>query len=245
MASYHLSIKSGKPGTAANHAAYIARQGKHGSNGKRDDLIATESRNLPAWANGDPALFWKMADAHERVNGAAYRDFELALPKELSAEENLALVRDFIAAELGDKTSQVSFHLPQAAIGKCDQPHVHAMFSDRMPDGIDRSPDIHFRRYNSAHPELGGCKKDSGGKHKGLMKEELKSRRETWAQLQNAYLEKNGHDARVDPRSNRERGIAREAERHLGPAKIKRMSDDQKDGVVQQRACGTKDSSCF
>ena len=235
MPSYHLSIKNGKRGKAANHAAYIARQGKHGNHGKQNDLIATECRNLPSWANGDPLLFWKMADAHERVNGAAYRELELALPKELSIEENIALVRDFISAELGNKTTQISFHLPQAAIGNVDQPHVHAMFSDRKPDAIERSPELYFRRHNSAHPELGGCKKDSGGKHKGILKEELKARRETWAQLQNAYLAKNGHSARVDHRSNRERRLELEPERHLGQSGVRRLTDEEKLAYQERR----------
>jgi hypothetical protein len=112
-----------------------------------------------------------------------------------------------------------------------------------MHDGIERSPDKYFRRHNSAHPEMGGCRKDSGGKHKGIMRDELMARRENWAQLQNAYLEKHGHAARVDPRSNKDRGIEQEAERHLGPAKIKRMTEVEKESVVALRVSGTKDSS--
>lgn len=225
MASYHLSIKSGKKGKAASHAAYIARQGKHSKN---QDLVAMESGNMPAWANGNPSLFWKAADSYERVNGAAYRELELALPSELTHDQQLELVHEFIKQEIGEKPFQLAIHAPQASLGEVPQPHLHAMYSDRKPDGIDRPPEQHFKRFNPTNPELGGCKKDSGGKDRATLKVEVKSRREKWAEIQNHYLEKHGHSARVDHRSNRERGIEWDAERHLGHAGIKKMSVEEK-----------------
>lgn len=224
MASYHLSIKSGKRGKATEHAAYIAREGKHGRAANREDLIATEHGNLPDWADGNPASFWNMADKHERKNGAAYRELELALPAELKPEQHIALLQDFVKAELPGKPYQLAIHEPIAALGEVKQPHAHIMFSDRKPDGIERTPSQHFKRYNPTNPELGGCKKDSGGREPGELKNELVSRRENWASLQNKFLEANGHAARVDHRSNKDRGIHSSPERHLGPVGIKKMS---------------------
>ncbi len=86
------------------------------------------------------------------------------------------------------------------------QPHAHIMFSDRTPDGIERVPSQHFKRYNPRNPEHGGCKKDRGGREPSVLKNELVSRRESWADLQNEFLEANGHAARVDHRSNKDRG---------------------------------------
>lgn len=228
MASYHLSIKSGKKGKAAEHAAYIAREGKHGKNGKREDLLALEHGNLPEWANGNPDYFWRMADKHERKNGAAYREFEIALPRELTLSQNLELVREFIKEEVGDKPYQVAIHAPAAALGDDKQPHSHIIISDKKPDGIVRTPEQHFKRYNSAHPELGGCKKDSGGREPAKLKEEVISRRKLVADIQNRHLEMHGYDARVDYRSNRDRGIEADAERHLGSAAIKKMTCEEK-----------------
>lgn len=228
MASYHLSIKSGKKGQATEHAAYIARAGKHGKNGKGEDLLALDHGNLPAWANGDPNYFWKMADKYERKNGATYREFEIALPRELTLNQNLELVREFIKEEVGDKPYQVAIHAPTAALGDDKQPHTHIIISDRKPDGIIRPPEQHFLRYNSAHPELGGCKKDSGGREPAKLKEEIISRRKLVADIQNRHLEKHGYDARVDYRSNRDRGIEADTERHLGSAIIKKMTEEEK-----------------
>lgn len=42
MASFHMRIKSGRRGTAAEHAKYIARTGKYGRVEGKDDLIALE-----------------------------------------------------------------------------------------------------------------------------------------------------------------------------------------------------------
>lgn len=235
MASFHISVKSGKPGSAANHAAYIAREGKHGKNGGHYDLVTKEHGNLPEWTDGDPLKFWKTADVSERINGAVYREFEVALPMELPIRENIDLVHEFIAMEIGDKPFQFAIHMPMAALGKVEQPHAHIMFSDRKPDGIERAAEQHFKRYNPYKPELGGCKKDSGGKEKGVLKAEIVKTREVWAELQNKYLIKNGYDARVDHRSNRDRGIKHEPEQHLGHVAIAKMSQDERDTYHHRR----------
>ena len=234
MATYHLSVKSGKRGKAKEHAAYIAREGKHG-NRQVPDLITTEHGNLPNWANDNPLLFWKAADDNERVNGATYREFEVALPTELSEEQNLRLVKELILQEIGDKPYQFAIHSPKAALGNVDQPHAHIMFSDRKPDGVERSPSQYFKRYNSANPALGGCKKDSGGREPGVLKGELVSRRESWANIQNQFLEANGYVAKVDHRSNKDRGIQALPERHLGHVGIKKMTQEEKLGYQRKR----------
>lgn len=228
MASYHLSVKSGKPGKAANHAAYITRQGKHSQNEASSDLIYTVHGNLPNWTYNEAPKFWKAADKHERVNGATYREFEFALPVELSIEQNKEVVHEFISKVIGDKPYQAAIHGPIAALGTVMQTHAHVMCSDRIPDGFERSEERHFKRYNPADPELGGCRKASGGKQSHQLKSELIDLRETVATLLNNHLEKNGHSARVDHRSHLDRGITKEPERHLGQARIKMMSPEYK-----------------
>lgn len=240
MATYHYSIKNGKKGKAKEHASYITREGKHGKNNKKEDLIATEHGNLPEWANNNPHFFWKMADQHERQNGAAYQEFEVALPLELTETQNIDLVRDFIKQEIGEKTYQVAIHVPTAALGEVKQPHAHAIFSNRIPDGIKRSPERHFKRFNSIHPELGGCKKDCCGKEPEAWEDETKSRRKRWADLQNKHLEMHGHSARVDHRSHRDRGIEKEAEKHLGAAAIKKMTEEDKTLFKDKRQSNNK-----
>ena len=167
MAISHLSVKVGPAGKAGPHAAYIAREGKYAARlEKGESLEAKEAGNLPAWAQANPQEFWQAADRHERANGTTYREFEIALPRELAATDRLALVREFIEQELGDRHAyQFAIHCPTAVDGK-EQPHAHVMFSERQRDGIERDPAQYFKRYNTKAPEKGGAKK-GWGEHAG------------------------------------------------------------------------------
>ena len=109
------------------------------------------------------------------------------------------------------------------------------MFSDRLPDGIERSPEQHFGRFNRAHPEKGGARKDSGGRDRLTLQNEVTSQREAWAQMINSALEDHGHPARVDHRSHRERGLAAAPEQHLGPARIRQMGDEERKAIQDRR----------
>lgn len=233
MATFHFSVKSGKKGTAKEHARYITRQGSHA---QRGDLVATSHGNLPAWAENDPARFWAASDAHERNNGSAYRELEIALPGELKGAEQHALVNKVVNEMVGSKPFQLAIHGPDAAIdGTTKNTHVHIMLSDRADDGIERSAEQTFKRYNPKHPERGGRRKDSGGKNKLALRDDLIETRRLCAELQNAALAAAGHDARVDHRSLKEQGVDREPERHLGPARVRSMNKEEKEQVVEAR----------
>jgi hypothetical protein len=218
MATYHLSARIGQKGKAQAHAAYIAREGKYSGSNRYEDLEAKAYGNMPKWAEHNPAEFWKAADENERANGSTYRELEIALPRELTPQQRLDLVKDFIAQELGEKHAyQFAIHTPKAALEKGEQPHAHIMYSERIRDGIERDPEQYFKRYNAKNPEKGGAKKFSGGKSANELKAELLEQRERWATLQNLHLEKHGHSERVDHRSLKDQGIIeREAEKHLG-----------------------------
>lgn len=232
VAIFYWEIKSGKKGSGRKHGNYINRVGCYAD---REDLIARGHGNLPSWANDMPANFWSMADKHERSNGAVYHEVVVALPNELSLEQNAELARSYAQEAAGSKPYEYAIHRPVAAIGGCPQPHVHIMVSGRMPDGIERSPEQHFRRYNPTYPELGGCKKDSGGKTRGALAAEVRARKASWAEILNATLEHHGHDARVDPRSNAERGLPPATERHLGPQRTRALDAEGKAMLVARR----------
>lgn len=233
MASFHFRIKSGKKGNAAEHAAYIARQGKHRI---REDLVLLESHNMPKWAEQDNGIFWRAADRNERKNGAVYRELEIALPGELSHPQQVELSRELANALVGAKPYVIAMHCPSSSLAGVQNAHIHVMYSDRVPDQVERSPDNMFRRYNANEPEKGGCRKASGGKTSIELRDELIAMRRVCADLQNAALAKHGHAVRVDPRSLKQQGLDRQPERHLGPSKIKRMSKAAKDEFVVRRA---------
>lgn len=213
MAIAGFSVKTGAKGTATAHAAYVARTGAYERYTERGEVLeAREHGNMPSWAAHDPSRFWQAADAHERANGSSYREFLISLPRELSPDERRALVKDFVAQELGETHAyQYAIHVPKASDG-LDNPHVHLMFSERRRDGIDRDPAQYFRRFNARHPERGGCQKGFG-EQPGVKltaterKAELKVLRERWGVCVNAALERAGHSARVNMKSYADRGL--------------------------------------
>ena len=218
MAIARVQVKVGGAGKAADHDSYISREEKYRSRlAKGEALEATESGNMPAWAASDPRQFWRAADLNERANGTTYREHELALPRELTPDQRKALVRDWVAQELGDKHAyRWAIHRPKAADGQ-DQPHAHLMFSERQVDGIERDPARYFKRYNAKQPERGGARKGYGpnaGKTLTAAERaaELRDLRARWGNLVNDHLERAGQSERIDMRSYADRGIDRTPE---------------------------------
>lgn len=235
MASYHCSVKVGSKGKAGPHASYISREGKYENTRSNEKLEHVESGNMPKWAEKDPAQFWQAADQYERANGATYREIEVALPREMTPDQRVELVRDMVGQELGDKHAYTwAIHNPAASLEGGEQPHAHIMYSERTIDAIDRDPEQYFKRYNAKNPDKGGCRKDSAG-----TEERLQATRQRWAQVQNLHLEQHGHEARVDHRSLKDQGIERTPEPHFGPGRIQRMTamqDVELVAVLERRA---------
>lgn len=218
MASYHASVKAGRKGKAKAHAQYVAREGKYRKLLDGEQLEAVMHGNMPAWAEHDPMELWGAADEFERANGTAYREYELALPNELSEFQRLGLVRDFVETEFGEKHAfTVGIHNKISTIGEIEQPHAHVMKCERTLDGIDRDPAQYFKRYNAKNPERGGCKKANTGLSPAERRADLEALRERWATMTNKHLELAGLDVRVDHRSLADQGIDRAPEKHLGP----------------------------
>lgn len=232
MANYRVEVKSGKKGTAAEHCRYDARVGKHS---EREDLLSFEFDNMPEFSQNHPLPFWKLADKHERKNAAAYREFIVSFPNELSIEENIALARKTAQVVAGNCPWQMALHGADTELSGIPNPHGHLMISDRAPDGLQRPPEQFFSRFNPKHPERGGCRKLSGGRTRQQMREQLIAIRQKIADLQNEALAEAGFDMRVDHRSLHERGIDRLPEKHLGPGKVRRMSREERKKYVESR----------
>ena len=228
MAIGRLSVKVGKAGKASPHAAYIARLGQYEKRLEQGEkLEASEFGNMPKWAASNPLHLWDAADAYERKNGTTYREFEIALPREMNLAQRLELVRDFVGQEIGDRHPyQFAIHTPTAADGG-EQPHAHVMFCERERDGIERDPEQFFKRYNSKNPERGGAKKANTGKDPATRRTELKELRGRWETMCNEHLVRGGIDARIDMRSHAERGTG------LAP-EVKQLPSQWR--VEQQRA---------
>ena len=201
MATYHLSLKNGKTAQGKAHAEYIMRQGKYAS-GKRAEELVCANQNLPRWAESAVDFFDK-SDIYERSNARSYREFELALPNELSHEQNRQLVEDFIAKHIGNnKVWAYAIHEKAAAFDPTqNQIHAHIMFSDRIvTDGMNKCKPASkfFKRPNAKNPEKGGYAKDRTlSASKAEVSMTIKSIRESWEQMMNDAYNANGIDKKV------------------------------------------------
>lgn len=217
MAIERLSAKVGKKGSAGSHARYITRQEQYAKPDGDDERVYTGHGNLPVWTLGDPIAFFDASDTFERANGSTYKEWEIALPRELSDDQLVALIEDFIAEQIGERFVYVyGLHIPKASDGG-EQPHCHLMFSERELDGIERSREQFFKRANKKNPELGGCVKANTGLKSSERKELLFAVREAWAVTCNRHLEASGFDTRIDMRSYADRGIDKIPEPKMRP----------------------------
>lgn len=239
MEDIHLRMRRLKKGRSRAAYDYNTRSGSCALKDEASDLVAVIKTGLPSWAEADPRRFFEAADKWERQNGSAAVSIEAALPAELTVEQNIQMVKEFVSEQVPGKACVVAFHMGTAALTGLPQPHFHSLHSNRVMDGIDRPAERYFARANAKHPERGGCKKDSGGKHMGEMKAELKELRAAYAAKVNEHLVMNGHEAHVDHRSFAERGLPRMPERHLGQAKVRSMSAEERKTFVEQRGSPT------
>ncbi len=188
----------------------------------REDLVYTNTRNLPGWAQGDACRYFQEAEhserapgAEERYRGRAFEEWKILLPNTLGHGANMALMRDLIDVIAGDLLPcTYAFHDPTSLSGTNQQPHLHLLISARQTDEHVRTPSQHFKRYNARHPAKGGARKDPAFRHKGA----VKAWRVTISDVINVHLERAGLAERVHPDSLHERGIARKPEPKLRPS---------------------------
>ena len=212
MAIYHLSVKTisrsaGRSATAS--AAYRAgvkitdeRTGELHDYIRKSGIEYTELV-LPVHALDlatNRATLWNAAEQSEtRKNSTVAREFEIALPSELSPEERKRLAVDF-AKEIVARhrcVADVAIHAPGKG-GDNRNHHAHILCSTRRltPEGFtEKTRELDERK--------------SG---------EVDRWRERFAELQNERFQENGIDAQVDHRSLKAQGIDREPTEHLGVA---------------------------
>jgi len=209
MPSYHLSasiVSRKKCQSVVASAAYRSgteledeRIGKTFDYRRRSGVLHAEiitPDNTPDWMS-DRAQLWNAVEAVEKRKDAQLcREILLNLPHELTRDQQIELVRDFVRAEfvrLG-MVADIAIHAPHRK-GDDRNTHAHVMLTMRelTPDGFGQK----VRAWNS--PEL------------------LEHWREEWAHHQNRALEQAGRTERVDHRSLEAQGIDREPEPKQGP----------------------------
>jgi hypothetical protein len=214
VAIYHLSVKTvsrsaGRSATAA--AAYRAgvkitdeRTGEIHDYTRKGGVESADivlPDGAPEWA-ADRVALWNAAEqAETRKNSTVAREFEIALPEELSPAERRLLALD-LAREIVERhgcAADVAIHAPGKG-GDNRNHHAHILLSTRRlgPGGFtEKTRELDDKK---SGPEI------------------VTEWRERWAALTNERLQERGIDARVDHRSLEAQGIDRVPTRHLGPA---------------------------
>lgn len=224
MAIYHFSAKvigrsTGRSAVAA--AAYRAAERLHDERLGRDHdftakagVVHSEILLLEGaperWC--DRATLWNEVEAGERQkNSQLARDVEIALPRELTRAEAVALARDFVAEQFVARgmVADLNVHWSVGADGEA-QPHAHVMLSMRRVEA-GRGP-------AGQEGEAGFGPKERDWNSRAL----LTGWRERWAEVANERLHELGHDARIDHRSLAAQGIALEPQHKVGPAGARR-----------------------
>lgn len=156
MAIYRLEFANGKVGVGVPHHDYISGIGDYSYKQKE---IAHSVDKLPEFAKSSDE-FWDAADKNERINGRVYKEIRISLPKELTLEENKKLLDEFLKKELEDYYYSARIHEKESSKKGVKNLHAHIMVCPRKIDGIERSAEQFFKKYNSKYPERGGAKKD-------------------------------------------------------------------------------------
>ena len=260
MAVYHLKVSVGSRagGQAARAKAdYIEREGRYEKD--REELEHKEHDHMPEWAEEDPRSYWEAADEYERANGSLFREITFALPKELNEGQRRELASGFAAGVTEGERLPYTLAIHRGGPDG-ENPHAHLMISERANDGIERSREQWFRRYNAKAPEKGGAKKSRAM----MSREWVKDTREAWARGANEALRRAGCGERIDHRSLAERRdeaersgdleraaeLSRKPNVHLGAqayraGELERRDEADRSGVLERAERVEKDNEAL
>lgn len=233
--TFHLSISMisrGKSKSAVASAAYISCEKltnewdgvTHDYHNKKGLLHAEIflPENVPKEFQ-DRSFLWNSVELNEKASNAQLaRNFIIALPKELSVEENKNLITDFIQENFVSKGMIVDLAIHDESDEGNKNIHAHIMTTLRpinekgqwQPKSkkeyiLDKNGEkikLKSGNYKTRKVELTDWN-DKGNAEKW---------RENFAALCNQYLEKNNLEKRVDHRSFERQGIEEIPTIHLG-----------------------------
>ncbi|GHU94833.1 hypothetical protein FACS1894208_06590 [Clostridia bacterium] len=232
IAIYHLHLKiitrgDGKSAVAA--AAYRSGSKLHSEydGGDHDytrkgGVVHTEillPTNAPQEFS-DRNTLWNAVEKSERYKNAQLaREVEVALPVELTQEQNIALVRKYVQENFVDKgmIADACIHAPDR---ETPNPHAHIMLTMR-PLNEDKTWGAKLRTVGKKTVYISDWN-DRG---------KAEVWRAAWADAVNAELKKHGHAERIDHRSYERQGVEQIPTVHLGVA----VTQMERRGIVTDR----------
>ncbi|HBY7720654.1 TPA: hypothetical protein MI715_27925 [Klebsiella pneumoniae] len=147
----------------------------------RDDLVYAEilrPKNTPDCLHVPSEVLWNIIEKKEtRSNSRTAKEFKITLPRDLSNEQNIELMKDFLLNHFVDKGIICDFVLHNDKDNK--NPHAHVMITTReiKPDGFGKK----VREWDE--------------------EKTLHEWRKDWAKVQNRHLKNAGLKSRVSHRT--------------------------------------------
>jgi ATP-dependent exoDNAse (exonuclease V) alpha subunit len=204
MAIYHCSVKTisrGQGRSAVGAAAYrsgekieneydgLVHDYTHKKGIDHTEIIAPD--NAPEWAKDRAKLWNEVEKAETRKNSRTAREVEVALPKELTKEQQKSLVEGYARENFVDHGMVADIAIHDKGDGNT---HAHILLTTRE---IDQNG---FTAKNRDWDK----------------KESLEQWRENWSKSVNRELERAGHEVRIDHRSHQDRGLEQQPTIHIG-----------------------------
>ena len=232
MAIFHMSfsnISAGKGRSAIASAAYRSgeklfddKEGRHYFYARSvmpESFILTP-KNAPAWASDREKLWNEVERKDRRANSRYAKEFNVALPVELSEDEQKELLTKYVQENFVDQgmVADVAIHRDHP-----DNPHAHVMLTNRPfnPDGTwgIKSKKQYILDENGNKMYTGTSKYPKS--RKILMvdwdkKEKIIEWRHNWAVSVNQVLEQKNIPDRISEKSFENQGIDEVPTQHEG-----------------------------
>ena len=165
------------------------------------------------WALDRSALWNAAEESESRKDARVAREFEIALPHELNAEQRLELTREFAQGLADRHGTAVDFaiHAPHGASpdqvrGDGRNFHAHLMMTTRAVNSEGLGDKTAIEREN----------KWLAANNLPLTQVQLVEIRQSWEQVANEHLARAGLEVQIDHRSHMERGLEIEPTEHMG-----------------------------
>ncbi|MBC2069335.1 MobQ family relaxase [Listeria booriae] len=247
MAIYHFSmgiISRGKGQSVIAAAAYRSGEKLYSDYyGKtnfyvgrevKPDTIILKPPHAPEWCLDRERLWNEVEKSEKQKNAQLAREFTVALPVELSDEEQKNLISDFCQANFVDEgmVADICIHRDDSG-----NPHAHVMLTMRpfnLGGTWGAKSKKEFLFLENGEPKLTKSGKKASRKVSTTGwddKEKIKLWRKNWADAANQKLEKNGFDDRISEKSNESLGYGQQPTIHEG---YEARQMDQK-GLVSDR----------
>ena len=218
MAIYHFSVQvisRGKGQSAVASASYRSGEKLRDEQSEQTKYYKREVQpenhilapsHAPSWVQNREFLWNEVERSETRKNSRLAREINIALPRELSNEQQTELIKGYVQEQFVDKgmIADIAIHRDDK-----ENPHAHVMLTTReiSEDGFTTKN----RDWNN--------------------KELLEQWREQWSEHANKALEKENIQERITHKSHADRGLEILPTVHLGHV----ASDMEKKGIETDR----------